>query len=164
MDKMYQWCIWKNVRKVLLFPKLFYPYSIVNSTPLFQNHCKQQPFLFIPTDYRSGREKILMALLLKQMRPRRLEKRDRQLLMLLWTACFLSLPEKGKVGAEKEKAREERELFYKSHLQNPGPGRRAAVVNKRAASCRRVEAQWAFAWLKRGNGSLYRPLTWEWDV
>lgn len=58
---------------------------------------------------------------------------------------FLSLPEKGKVGAEKEKEREERELFYKSHLQNPGPGRRAAVVNKRAASCRRVEAQWAFA-------------------
>lgn len=114
MDKMYQWCIWENVRKAWLFPNLFYPYSIVNSTPLFQNHCKQQPFLFIPTDYRSGREKLLMALLLKQMRPWRLEKRDRQLLMLLWTACFCLFLKKARWGQRRRKKGKNESFFTKA--------------------------------------------------
>ncbi len=174
IDKTHQFYSSEKVRKMRLLPNLSGSFSFSLSLQHSQQHtsfsitCKQQAFLFILTYFRSGREKQTCGTII-ETRPWRRRERGRQLLTLSWVACFC-LPLKETRCGKKEKEKEERDsfyflyFFYKSHLQKLGPGRRAAVVHKRAASCRRVEAQWVLAWLKSGNGSLYRTLTWEWDV
>lgn len=79
----------------------------------FSTTCKQQPFLFILADLRPGREKQTCGLIIETDETMK-TKRERQTApYAVVSGMFLSLLERGKVGAEKkEKEREERDRFF----------------------------------------------------
>ncbi len=145
-----------------------YPYSIVNNTPLFPSLANSRLFYLFSLTSDQAEKNRPVALLLKQDHEDEEREAGSSLRCHEWHV-FVSPWKRQGAGRRRKKRKNETVFifcifFYKSHLQKLGPGRRAAVVHKRAASCRRVEAQWVLAWLKSGNGSLYRTLTWEWDV
>lgn len=118
MDKTYQWLIWENVRKVWLLPylsgsfSLSLPHSIVKSTPLF-HHMQTAAFSLHSHWLQIRQRKITRCPIIEADEAMKTRKERQTASYAVVNGMFLSLPEKGEVGAEKkEKEREERDSFF----------------------------------------------------
>lgn len=117
IDKTHQFYSSEKVRKMWVLPNLSGSFSFSLSLQHSQQHtsfsitCKQQPFLFILTDFRSGREKQTCGTII-ETRPWRRRERGRQLLMLSWVACFCLTLKEARWGQRRRRKKRKNETVF----------------------------------------------------